>query len=357
MNDPFAAPVGEAVAVGTGRLTLDVIVVEGDPPERARAQGGGTCGNVLTNLACLGWTVYPLTDLGDDEPGRRYCRDLERWGVRLDLIRALAERQTPVIIHHVRPEGHFYSSRCPFCDERLQYYEPVPLEGVESRLAGMATPRVCFFDRDSPGSLRLAAASREQGALVVYEPNYAGPESRLEDAVALAHVVKYSQERLGGLAERHRLDGPWLVIETLGRDGLRVRDQRQGAGEWEYLSALPVPVVRDAGGSGDWCTAGLLHCLGQAGAAGLWAASREEIREGLRFGQALAAWNCAFVGARGGVYQVEPTDWRRDVRRLLAGERFDPAESAGESTQEPAGSFCPRCEGTGKVRKTTCRPS
>src|SRR5262245_58494430 len=86
-TDPFAPPRGNAVAVGTGRLTLDVIVREGEPPARARAQAGGTCGNVLTDLACLGWQAYPLADLGDDDPGGRYCRDLERFRVRLDLIR------------------------------------------------------------------------------------------------------------------------------------------------------------------------------------------------------------------------------------------------------------------------------
>ena len=77
-SSPFAPPAAGAVAVGMGRLTLDVIVREGVP---ARSQGGGTCGNVLTNLAYLGWRSLPLTDLGDDDPGRRYAADLTRWGV------------------------------------------------------------------------------------------------------------------------------------------------------------------------------------------------------------------------------------------------------------------------------------
>src|SRR5437016_3712952 len=98
-DDAFAPPASEAVAVGTGRLTLDVIVRSGEP---TRCQGGGTCGNVMANLACLGWQAYPLTDLGDDDPGRRFCADLQRWGVRLDLIRRIPGEQTPVIVHHIR---------------------------------------------------------------------------------------------------------------------------------------------------------------------------------------------------------------------------------------------------------------
>jgi sugar/nucleoside kinase (ribokinase family) len=56
--------------------------------------------------------------------------------------------------------------------------------------------------------------------------------------------------------------------------------------------------VKDAAGSGDWCTSGLLDKL----ARGLsWAeeASAEQLREAVRHGQALAAWNCGFEGARG----------------------------------------------------------
>ena len=137
--DPFTPPPADAVVVGAGRLTLDVIVREAaDQGEVAppRSQAGGTCGNVLTNLAYLGWHSYPLMDLGDDDPGRRFTNDLSRWGVHLDLIRQSPTEQTPVIIHHIRYTGegavHSFSSRCPFCNQRLRYFEPVPVEGVRS---------------------------------------------------------------------------------------------------------------------------------------------------------------------------------------------------------------------------------
>ncbi|MFO0880568.1 MAG: PfkB family carbohydrate kinase [Gemmataceae bacterium] len=345
MSDPFAPPLAEAVVVGTGRLTLDVIVEESATRREPAAQGGGTCGNVLTNLACLGWQAYPVADLGEDDSAEVYCRDLQRWGVRLDLVRRYPGQQTPVIIHHVGPRGHAYSSRCPFCEGRLQYFEPVPLERVQARLPALPDARVYFFDRDSPGSLLLARECRQRGALIMYEPNYAGPESQVEQAVGLAHVLKFSRERLGGLAEERALDGPWLIIETLGEEGLRYQVRRQGAREWVQLPAIRVPVVRDAGGSGDWCSAGLLHGVGQQGAAGLADASEEQLHKSLRFGQALAAWNCAFVGARGGVYHASAERWHADVRALLRGETFDPGVTAGPGTQGAAGAFCPHCGG------------
>jgi len=70
--DPFTLPTPRPVVVGTGRLTLDVIVRQGATP---RCQAGGTCGNVLANLAWLGWDAYPLTDLGADEPTLQPVRE------------------------------------------------------------------------------------------------------------------------------------------------------------------------------------------------------------------------------------------------------------------------------------------
>jgi fructokinase len=346
--DPFAPPPPDA-AVGTGRLTLDVIVRDGATPAETRSQAGGTCGNVLADLAYLGWRAYPLADLGDDDPGRRFVRDLARWGARADLLRHYPDQETPVIIHHIRRAdggaAHSFSSRCPFCGRRLQYYEPVPLARVEERLPLVPRASAFFFDRDSEGALLLARRCRERGALVVYEPNYAGPESDLDGALAAADVLKFSRDKLGGLADRHPLAGPLLVVETLGPDGLRYLDRRRGAGGWQHQPAVPVAVVRDAGGSGDWCTAGFLHLAARGGRADFQAIGDDDLRAALRFGQALAAWNCAFEGARGGVYRVGRDRFEADVRRIFAGEVLDPAAGAGPSTHDAAGAFCPGCGG------------
>lgn len=344
--DPFAPPGPGAVACGTGRLTLDVIVRPAGPP---RAQAGGTCGNVLADLAYLGWQAWPLADLGADDPGERFCRDLARGGVRLGLVRRVPGGETPVIVHHIRPgpggvAEHSFSSDCPLCGRRLRYYEPVPLAGVSQRLPAVPEAKVCFFDRDSDGAFALAWHCAAQGALIIYEPNYAGPEVRLAEALRLAHVFKCSREKLPGLADR-LAEGPALVIETAGACGLRYLDRRRGGGGWRRLEAARVAAVRDAGGSGDWCTAGLIHLLGRGGAAGLLAASEEEVRAALAFGQALGAWNCAFEGARGGVYAVGRERFERDVGAILAGEVIDPAAGASQEGHELAGAFCPGCRG------------
>jgi sugar/nucleoside kinase (ribokinase family) len=364
LSEPFTPPAAGAVAVGIGRLTLDVIVRSGGESVPARCQAGGTCGNVLANLAYLGWQAYPLMDLGDDDPGTRFVSDMQRWGVQLDLVRRIRGERTPVIIHYIRyGDGeavHSYSSRCPFCGERLRYYEPVPTESVRQRLPLVPAARVIFFDRDSEGALLLARQCAEQGAVVVFEPNYAGKETLFPQAVGLAHILKYARDKLPDLEEREDLSGPLLLIETQGAEGLRYRDRRHGPGAWRHLPAVPAPVVRDAGGSGDWCTAGLLHRLGQEGLTGLLAAPPDDVREALRFGQALAAWGCAFEGARGAVYHGDRSALVQGVNRLSAGGSVVasavPALPAGGSAFEEAGAFCPRCGGEKTTEFAQVRP-
>jgi fructokinase len=347
---PFAPPLASAAVLSTGRLTLDAIITTGPDAPPPRSQAGGTCGNVLANLAYLGWPAYPLTHLGDDDPGERFCRDLARWGVRLDLIARIPGRITPVIVHHIRhhedgPSRHSFSSRCPFCGQRLAGYEPLPLADVRAVLPRLPSATVFFTDRDSEGSLLLARTVAEQGGLVVFEPNYDGDRILFPRMLALCHVLKFARQRLPGLADRWPLREPALVVETLGGEGLRYRDQRHGPGEWQHLPALPVPVVRDAAGCGDWTTAGLIHRVGQQGRAGLLAASEKQVRQALRFGQALAAWNCAFEGARGGVYRVDRPIMQQSVLDLLMGCTDDPLRRAGRLDQEPAGQYCLQCGG------------
>jgi fructokinase len=321
-----------------------------------RFQAGGTCGNVLADLAYLGWRTYPVTNVGDDPAGRLFTGDLARWGVNLSLVDTTPGERTPVIAHHIRrTDGggaeHWFSSSCPFCGGRLPGSAPLPLEAARAALARLPAPRVFFFDRPSEGTLLLARECARRGALVLFEPNHTFQAPLFQQALGVAHVFKVSRQRLPQLASTLPLSEPLLVIETMGAEGLRYRDQRPGTplAEWQTLHALPVRPVRDAAGSGDWTTAGLLHGLGQGGRSGFEQAGAQEVREALRFGQALAAWNCAFEGARGGMYQADRAAFERAIRDLLAGLPFDaPVEGPSRGGARPDRSFCPHCHGRGE---------
>src|SRR5205823_12351779 len=112
-----------------------------------------------------------------------------------------------------------------------------------------------------------------------------------------------------------------LEVETLSSDGLRYRSRlpKYRTSRWQQMGAFKPDAVRDAAGSGDWCTAGLLDRLARGGQRGLRSASAEVLQDALRYGQALASWNCGFEGARGGMYQVDKPTFERQVGRILQG--------------------------------------
>src|SRR5262249_50328218 len=134
----------------------------------------------------------------------------------------------------------------------------------------MSETDVFFFDRVSRGALELARASAERGAMVVFEPNGIKSGKLFQEALATSHIIKYSKERVGPLRAVDRSEGRKLEIETLGDEGLRYRlaDGKGKSSQWKELGPYPVAEFKDAAGAGDWCTAGIIHCLGKHGAAG-----------------------------------------------------------------------------------------
>src|SRR5207237_516214 len=96
-----------------------------------------------------------------------------------------------------------------------------------------------------------------------------------------------------------------LEVQTLGHRGLRYRmdETRSGVlGGWRELGAFSVDRFADASGAGDWCTAGIIDGLCRGGSRALFQAQESSIVAALNIGQAMAAWNCGFDGARGAMY-------------------------------------------------------
>ncbi|NSX56106.1 hypothetical protein HRQ87_15020 [Sulfitobacter sp. 1151] len=105
---------------------------------------------------------------------------------------------------------------------------------------------------------------------------------------------------MGHLPGLAKVSGPKIIIETHGADGLKVRWRSR----WSALPAITANRVVDAAGSGDWCTAALIHTIGEGGSKALESLNKARLDYGLRLGQALAAINCGFEGARGAIDQL-----------------------------------------------------
>ena len=306
---------------GAGLLALDVIIPDPSSPD-ALTFAGGTCGNVLSILSFLRWRATPIGFIGSDPAGERVLADLASAGVHSTHLIQHAKWSTPVFIQRLqrdqegRPKHSFTNAtKCHHCG--------YPLGGTVSASKMGATPLrklttseqvdVFFMDRLSEDILSLAESAHSQGALVFYEPSAKEDVRYWQDAFDLINIVKYSSDRFESdelapfIAGKPRCE-LW-EIQTQGSRGLRYRKhgtRSPGIMQWTTSPAIPAMRVVDTCGAGDWCSAGLLH--------GLLTFQIEHDAESFaiaaRFGQLLAAWACAFVGARGAMYcNDQQTAW------------------------------------------------
>jgi len=345
-----AEPPTSPLAMGTGLIALDVVVTDNQLVE-AQHHTGGTCGNVLLALRYLGFEVAPIARLQNDSAARLIRTELRRLGVDTQFVTFAEDGSTPIIVQTIRSNRrgfptHSFSWRCPSCGARFPGYKPALATTAEAIAAKMPAPQVFFFDRVNRGSLVLAERAAGLGALVMFEPSSVGDQSQFREAWELAHVVKYSHERLADLPDSLEF-GPNLLlqVETLGADGLRYRAKfgKRATAPWKTLGALKAPVVVDVAGSGDWCAAGLLHSLGRKGARGIGAVIPGELEAGLRFGQALAAWSCGYFGARGGMNHVAVEECLDQVKHIIAGRQADISSPPRLKRKTRSESWCPAC--------------
>ncbi|MCI0465055.1 MAG: carbohydrate kinase family protein [Gemmataceae bacterium] len=350
-DDPFTRSDPPPRVLGTGLVALDAVIPYGTGT-LSQLRAGGTCGNVLAILSYLGWQSYPVARLKDDAASRHLRDDLDRWSVCLDFVSVNPEGSTPVFVHRIgRTEAgeaiHSFTRRCPGCGSLLPGYKAPTASAIEQMLPMIPQPEVFFFDRASRGSLMLAKHCAAQGALVMFEPSGAGEPHLFREAVQASHALKYSHERLGEAEELLSDCAVLLQIETLGKDGLRYRSRLRSAHSngWRVLRALPAEWVQDTSGAGDWCTAGILHRLGQRGFAGFLTVGRDELAEAFRFGQALSAWNCGFEGARGGMYRLTRQEFSEEVRAIYASGRVgDIGQNRSVRAENlPRYDFCSLC--------------
>ena len=271
--------------VGTGLIALDVVIGP-DPETPVRSWAGGTCGNVLSILAYLGWDAYPVARMNGDVASERVRADMARWGVHLDWTTCAPTTHTPMIVQEIRRRrdgrsGHRFSWSCPNCGKWLPAFKAITVDAVERVKPALVDASVFFLDRLSRATLTLAAEASARGAVVVFEPSGKSTDKLMAEATALAHVVKYADHRLAGIRGVMASGAAVLLeVQTLGDQGLRYRHRLR-------RSCLPLDASQ-----GYSCTAGCRHlwrwrlvhgwpdCQGRNGRAGRAAPCRCPRRSG-----------------------------------------------------------------------------
>ncbi|MFH1814399.1 MAG: hypothetical protein ABIF28_09575 [Pseudomonadota bacterium] len=282
---------------------------------------GGSTGNVLSILAFFGWESVPLVRLGRDRVGAAIHREFSQMGADMSHVRMDRSLTSPLLYQFAGnpDESPRYSFACPVCGRARRFSEALVDSDGEEFARSAATSNVFFFDRVTPGTVRMAAAARAGGALVFFEPSAVPPDRKLfEEALRSAHVVKYSADRIHA-PFTDLLSRGFIEIQTFGARGLRFR-KHSLAPDWVELPALRAGPVADTSGAGDWCTAGFLHTLFAFREIDeLQSLNYNEIYRALRVGQSVAALSVAHVGARGLMRAWDPQDALEMAQGVLDG--------------------------------------
>lgn len=302
--DTFTRP----IIIGAGLVCLDIIKDRGDD----KFYTGGSCANVVSALAFLGWQSKVIIGNYSDLAGEIISSNLDRIGVhRINLQKSSGA--TPRIIECLNRNDnsntHSFLFSCPECGTRLPSLKPISIPQAKPIFSEVDQANVFYTDRSSEGINFLRKSFREKKCWTVYEPNSARNLKALLENVSESNIIKFSSDKVPDYASeeirRIATNGiTVLLVRTKGKNGLEFsyRNKNNTMSKWIHLSAQPVPKLVDSSGAGDWCTAGLLFNLISKFPKSRPYLSKTDVIAALEFGQALSAISCGFVGAQGMLY-------------------------------------------------------
>ena len=265
----------EKSIIGTGIFNLDIVVKRDYPQWPAMRpfedkvvleEVGGTCGNVMSILAWMGWKVRPIACLDDSHEGLKITEDLKRYGCDCRYVTNMPGGGTTILrcTHKLDKEGkhtmsvragspggsrfpkrHFLRAR----DEAQIFLDQL-----------IEMPSVFFFDDPAAGNRLLAKVLKERGATVYFEPSKVATNADL-DAIKASDIIKFSDENVPDVSFVEDFRGK-LFIQTMGPKGVRYKYRSQ---PWEVVEALPIENVVDTEGAGDCFTATFINAIAESG--------------------------------------------------------------------------------------------
>lgn len=293
----------EKSIIGTGIFNLDIVVKRNYPqwpavrPFEDRVvleEVGGTCGNVMSILAWMGWNVRPIACLDDSPEGFKITEDLKRYGCDCQYVSNTPAGGTTILrcthkkdkdgnhTMSVRagspggsrfPKRHFLRAR----DEAQIFLDQL-----------IEMPSVFFFDDPAAGNRLLAKVLKERGALVFFEPSKVVTNADL-DAIKASDIIKFSDENVPDVSFVDSYHGK-LFIQTMGPKGVRYKYKNQ---PWEVVEALPIQNVVDTEGAGDCFTASFINAIAESGL------KRSSILSAISTSMTNASRSVSYFGSKG----------------------------------------------------------
>lgn len=289
---------------GTGFTVLDRVYADGD---LAYEMLGGSCGNILVSLAMLHRRVAPVLALGNDDAGKRLVHEFEEAGATIRYIGQRTDLRSPVLAQELDTASgqHEFSFVCPETQTNLPRFQPIGEAELAFALPMLTHCSVFYADRLSDNILEAMRTASSAGAIIFFEPSDIEEGELFEEALQLATILKYSEDRLG----KHLTDGleDCVRIVTYGAAGLEACDSYGAI----WCEAIDAPKVVDTCGSGDMVSVAVIDWM-LANSFNTTCLKAADLLEGIVAGQRLAAENCAYAGARG-LFKNRGAQYAREV--------------------------------------------
>ena len=290
------------MVVTYGEALVDLI--EQDDGNFAAMLGGSVC-NFTLAVARQGLAATYLNPLSRDSFGNRFAAHLGAAGVALASPgRSALPTSLAVVTLDAHKVPSYAFHRAAVADRDIAPAQAIA--GLPAAPLLFHTGGLALVPGDVDATLAVAMAAGEKGALLsidanlrpLAEPDLAPYAAGVRRALALAHLVKVSEEDLLYLglddrdpvaAARTLFDGTAvrLVALTLGGQGAVLLSRAAEV-------ALPVPrgvTVVDTVGAGDCFQAGLVASLHGAGALSMAAPDAPVLAQALRYAIATASIN------------------------------------------------------------------
>lgn len=305
--------------VGAGNLCIDAVFRRDFPNGFGDKTGvtdtpvsqevGGSMGNIMCNLAYLGWKTYPIAKLGPSRVALQILDDFHRYGVDTRLCTTDESGETYIYkAHHYfdadgKPEmknGHIkihpgrYSTEGTY--SRFSGYKPIGVRSgdVEYMMERIDfTPTVYFFDSPHAGHREVALRLKERGTLIYFEPT--NPNApMLAKCMEMSDIIKVSRDNFPNLEQLVPDLSRKLVVQTMDSEGARFNLCGQG---WVTVPPAKNDHVIDHEGAGDMTTSAFLNTLGQLDALSIDRMTPEKVLQALSHAMEYGSCCCSYLGA------------------------------------------------------------